>query len=566
LPAAVRLWIRAVEESPPGSPYLPGYLSKVGRSHYELYATHGHLELLNAAIQTWERAVALTPDGSSEIVDSLDHLAGALTERYLRTAALGDLETALAIHEQAVRQLPEDWPSASTVLNNYARALHHRFVRTGDLDDSAGCIQALRQALPLTRDPSVRRIVMTSLDTALKARFVVTQAPSELSEIHDVAYQLARLGRRRADPRASGNTADNLVADLLSGADLDSDNLVELAQELVESADDSAALRWADFRLAMVHLGRYLNDERPDDLSAAISAFERAMSQQVLDSPNLPRFLVAYATALHLRVLRHGEPDDFRAAIKAYAFAAVKAEETAPASGIHVAMTWGRWAASRGSWAEAVFAYGYGQRAARQLFRSQLVRTHKEVWLQQAIGLSAAAAYAQAEDHNPEAAVEALEDGRALLLSDALGADQARLAALGQGGGVALVERFKAASDRWDKPLQEGLTVARCRRGRISGRLPPRRDDQRGRGALLAAVVVWAANGHDPRMRWSAGPPPGSTWPAYPALRLKGLFDFRRAPSGFSLTIGGCAGCSATVPGAGSCPGSESRRRLVSPA
>ena len=33
------------------------------------------------------------------------------------------------------------------------------------------------------------------------------------------------------------------------------------------------------------------------------------------------------------------------------------------------------------------------------------------------------------------------------------------------------------------------------------------------------------------------------------------LFDFRRAPSGSSLTIGGCAGCSATVLGVGSCPG-----------
>jgi hypothetical protein len=34
------------------------------------------------------------------------------------------------------------------------------------------------------------------------------------------------------------------------------------------------------------------------------------------------------------------------------------------------------------------------------------------------------------------------------------------------------------------------------------------------------------------------------------------LFDLRRAPSGSSLTIGGCAGCSATVRGAGSSPGS----------
>jgi hypothetical protein len=41
---------------------------------------------------------------------------------------------------------------------------------------------------------------------------------------------------------------------------------------------------------------------------------------------------------------------------------------------------------------------------------------------------------------------------------------------------------------------------------------------------------------------------------------LTGLFDLRRAPSVSSLTIGGCAGCSATVRGAGSCPGSGTRR------
>jgi hypothetical protein len=50
------------------------------------------------------------------------------------------------------------------------------------------------------------------------------------------------------------------------------------------------------------------------------------------------------------------------------------------------------------------------------------------------------------------------------------------------------------------------------------------------------------------------------------ALVANRLFDFRRAPSGFSLTIGGCAGCSATVLGVGSCPGSGTRRRRVSPA
>ena len=44
------------------------------------------------------------------------------------------------------------------------------------------------------------------------------------------------------------------------------------------------------------------------------------------------------------------------------------------------------------------------------------------------------------------------------------------------------------------------------------------------------------------------------------------LFNFRRAPSVFSMTSGGCAGCSATVLGAGSSPDSGTRRRRVSPA
>jgi hypothetical protein len=47
---------------------------------------------------------------------------------------------------------------------------------------------------------------------------------------------------------------------------------------------------------------------------------------------------------------------------------------------------------------------------------------------------------------------------------------------------------------------------------------------------------------------------------------VSGLFDLRRAPLGSSLTIGGCAGCSATVLGAGSSPGCGTRRRRVSPA
>jgi hypothetical protein len=459
LVTALSLWARAVEKSSPESPYLPGYLRKLGRHHFDLYRTQNHLESLDEAIRVWGRAVELAREGSDQIIDSLDELAMALTERYVRSATLDDLQSAILIQEEAIRRMPGDWPRAPAVLNNHSRTLHHRFVRTGNLDDSARCIDALKQALALTRDPSLQDMIMTSLDTALKARYVVTWSERELSEIREITLRRTQFPRQRpvasrADERAYQTIADYLLSEyLLSGREQEGQRLIDLAQQLVGQAGHPLERSSQLFRLAMVHLGQYLEEGRPDDLFSAISALEDAMGQQILDSPNLPRFLSVYAIALYQRALLEGGPENLEAAIKAFAFAVTKAEEIAPSSGIHVALLWGQWATHRECWSEAVFAYDYGWRALRQLFRSQLTRTHKEVWLQQAIDLPAFGAYARAKDHNPEAAVEALEDGRALLLSEALGVDWTRLVRLGQVGRADLQERFNAATERWNELL-----------------------------------------------------------------------------------------------------------------
>jgi hypothetical protein len=82
----------------------------------------------------------------------------------------------------------------------------------------------------------------------------------------------------------------------------------------------------------------------------------------------------------------------------------------------------------------------------------------------------------------------------------------------------------------------------------------------RMRNPGMVVRTTWinrAQNGH--RLGVPAG---GSTLTSYQVKRNHGqalfnrLFDLRRAPSVSSLTIGGCAGCSATVLGAGSCPDS----------
>jgi hypothetical protein len=112
------------------------------------------------------------------------------------------------------------------------------------------------------------------------------------------------------------------------------------------------------------------------------------------------------------------------------------------------AQLWGMWAADRGAWQEAAEAGGCGLEAMTRLFRTQLVREHKEAWLQAAIGLPTHAAYALARSGDAKAAAVALERGRALLLSEVLERDRADASRLADLGHAGLVRRYRLAADR----------------------------------------------------------------------------------------------------------------------
>jgi len=101
--------------------------------------------------------------------------------------------------------------------------------------------------------------------------------------------------------------------------------------------------------------------------------------------------------------------------------------ETAVEMALTSARNWGNWAFERQSWEEAVQAYGYAQQASERLVQIQLVRRSKESWLHETQGLPARASYVLARTGDLPSAVVALEEGRALLLSEALERNQADL-------------------------------------------------------------------------------------------------------------------------------------------
>ena len=134
--------------------------------------------------------------------------------------------------------------------------------------------------------------------------------------------------------------------------------------------------------------------------------------------------------------------------------------ERLPEQAIGSAGSWGSWATSHESFREAAEAYGYGLQAIEQLFRTQLTRAHKELWLRDAQGIPVRAAYARAKGGDAPGAVEDLERGRAQLLSEALRRDRASVERLASAGRADLKDRYAAAAWRWIQLSREAPRAA----------------------------------------------------------------------------------------------------------
>jgi CHAT domain-containing protein len=144
---------------------------------------------------------------------------------------------------------------------------------------------------------------------------------------------------------------------------------------------------------------------------------------------------------------------------------------------LKASQNWGNWALHRQSWSQAVEAYQYGLYMAEQLYHNQILRTHIELWLQSAQGLSARATYALAKTGELEIAIEAIEAGRARLLREALERSRKDLEGLLEKGYTNLYERYMDASRRWERlsrMADHGSVLATAPADHTRGNLLPR--------------------------------------------------------------------------------------------
>jgi tetratricopeptide (TPR) repeat protein len=482
-------------------PQLAALLDRAGFGLIRQYGNSGDPADLDRALVSLQAAVAAAEPGSFELSVGLDHWGCALRDRYARYGDGSDLDLAIELAEQAFHNAPNVAGKGAFAPTNLGNALMDRYSATGNERDLNRAIELYEQAasIPSGEEEQQR---LSSLAVSFMTRHYRTGDLTDLDAAISLFRQVLDVVPNRSSDRlkALNNLAMalrdryNRISD---SADLD--QAVDLFERVIAEEPSRAVLHASHLgNLAMSLMDRRNSDTaRPDDLDTAIQVWEEAVALTERGSPSYYRLIANLGGALIERERSRGQPDqsgdvsraiemltvavdatetgtpewaarmgnlaaafrirsqgakgstDLDRAIDIYGRACAASLGVAPGTVLELGWVWSTWAVTRNSWAEAAQAANYGLTAMYRLFRAQLGRREKEIWLRKATGISTVAAYAAAAAGDLRDAVTAFESGRALILNEILDLDSANVSTLAASGCHDLAERYRSAAEHW---------------------------------------------------------------------------------------------------------------------
>jgi CHAT domain-containing protein len=159
------------------------------------YQELGRIEDLEEVIIYYREALTLRPPGSPNRSNSLNNLATAVLNRYRQTGRLEDLEEGITYYREALTLRPCGHPNRSGSINNLANAVLDRYEELGRTEDLEEGITYTRKALSL-RPPGHpdRSSTFNSLGTAIHAHYEQSGRIEDLEEV--IAYHREALALR----------------------------------------------------------------------------------------------------------------------------------------------------------------------------------------------------------------------------------------------------------------------------------------------------------------------------------------------------------------------------------
>jgi hypothetical protein len=199
------------------------------------------------------------------------------------------------------------------------------------------------------------------------------------------------------------------------------DRCIALREEAVQTAPTGSLDRALyEGNLGVDLLKRYELTGVSNDLDHALACQNRAVRMVPPNSTDQPRLLAGLADSLAQKADLTGSSSDLDSARSTYQRSVAAGRDSLPEQALGAAIRWGDWESRNRRWAEALDAYALGLDALRQVVAGQQMRADKESWLGDARGLPAAAGLAGARAGALQRAVVMMEDGRAVLLAEAL--------------------------------------------------------------------------------------------------------------------------------------------------
>jgi hypothetical protein len=418
---------QAVADSGPEAYLHAMRMSHLGISLLRRHELTGLLADLNAAVDAGYGSVAAAADDDPFRPLCYSNLSLSLLRRFQRDGALTDLNAAVRACEQACAAAPGTDPQRPRYLGNLANALQARSTRLNAQGDQDRAIDTARQAVAdCPADDANRASYLNSLANALRQRFIRTA--------------------RAADLAASSEQAAS--SDLVEAADLS-------GQALAAAPAGHPMRALILLGLAQGRLIMFGQTQDIADLTAAIDAARMGLTTVAENDPNRARFLSQILLGLLYRFTLTGAAEDLADGLELGELAATF-PTAAPSVRASAAIAWGHLAARAERWAEAVRAYRAAIDLLEKVAPRGLARGDQEHELIGITGVGSRAAACCLELGDVELAVELLEHGRGVLLSQAI-ATRTDLTALAERH-PDLAERFIGLRDALD--ADSGLTVS----------------------------------------------------------------------------------------------------------
>lgn len=434
------------------------YLSNLGGAWQMRFNRTGELAALQEAIEAGRAALAATPGVPQH--GALANLGGSLRFWFERTGDVQVLDEAIGLLRAAVGAGPGQPAGQARDLSNLGAALRRRFDRTGELTALVEAIDVGRRAVAATPEGQLGWPARKSnLGSSLRAWFERTGEVAALEEaVRSYREALRALPEGHPD---QAQFQSNLAGTLQMWSEREGDiSALHDAIGLFRAAAGSSASR-PQRAMYLANLGGALHvlAERTGD-AGALADVTGCLRQAVEWTPEgditEAGYLINLGSALRLRFAHHQDQAFLREALGAYQ-AAARLATAPPQLRVQAAAEWGSLGMLIGSGQEALAGFSAAVELLPQLVTRELQRGDAEHWLRRFAGIASDAAACAVQAGDPERALVLLEQGRGVLLAQALDThDDLTELREHSAGARALADRFRLLGQNLDDPRYTG--------------------------------------------------------------------------------------------------------------